>query len=62
VTPRHAIVTSRHSGATFRHFSNLIQFSAILFIAFFDLLYGMFVSPFFVENYIDVHWAQVEVL
>jgi hypothetical protein len=28
--------------------------SAILFIAFFDLLYGMFVSPFFVENYIDL--------
>ena len=22
------------------------------------MLYGIFVSPFFVQNYIDLHWAQ----
>ena len=23
-----------------------------------DLIYGVFVSPFFVENYIDIYWNQ----
>ena len=23
-----------------------------------DLLYGIFVSPFFIENYIDLRWNQ----
>lgn len=31
---------------------------AILTVAIVDLLYGMFVSPFFVENYIQLRWRQ----
>ena len=33
-------------------------YPAILTIAIVDLLYGMFVSPFFVENYVNLHWNQ----
>lgn len=36
----------------------LIFFSAILTLAIVDLLYGIFVSPFFVENYVDLYWNQ----
>jgi len=31
---------------------------AILTLAIVDLLYGVFVSPFFVENYVNLHWDQ----
>jgi hypothetical protein len=31
---------------------------AILTLGLVDLLYGVFVSPFFVENYIHLHWDQ----
>ncbi len=30
----------------------------ILAVAVVDLVYGVFVSPFFVENYVDLHWNQ----
>lgn len=30
----------------------------ILTLALADLIYGVFVSPFFVENYVDLHWNQ----
>ena len=33
-------------------------FSAILTLALVDLLYGVFVSPFFVENYVKLYWNQ----
>ncbi len=38
--------------------SYTIYFSAILTLAIVDLLYGIFVSPFFVENYVRLHWDQ----
>jgi hypothetical protein len=31
---------------------------AIFTLGFVDLLYGIFVSPFFVENYVKLHWNQ----
>ena len=33
-------------------------FAAILTLAIVDLLYGVFVSPFFVENYVNQQWDQ----
>ena len=33
-------------------------FTAILTLAIVDLLYGVFVSPFFVENYVNLQWDQ----
>ena len=32
--------------------------SGILTLAIIDLLYGCFVSPFFVENYVQLYWNQ----
>ena len=29
-----------------------------MLVAIIDLLYGIFVSPFFIENYIDLQWDQ----
>ena len=31
---------------------------AVLCIGIVDLIYAVFVSPFFIENYIDIHWNQ----
>lgn len=36
----------------------LSLFPGILTLAIVDLLYGVFVSPFFVENYVHFHWEQ----
>ena len=33
-------------------------FSAILTLALVDLMYGCFVSPFYVENYVKIYWNQ----
>ena len=32
--------------------------SAILTLALVDLMYGVFVSPFYVENYVKIYWNQ----
>ena len=31
---------------------------AVLCIGIVDPIYAVFVSPFFIENYIDIHWGQ----
>ena len=38
--------------------SALLSLSGILTLAIIDLLYGCFVSPFFVENYVQLYWNQ----
>jgi len=45
------IVVKRTSG------NDLVN-KAVLCIGMVDLIYAVFVSPFFVENYIDIHWGQ----
>ena len=32
--------------------------SALLTLGIVDLIYGIFVSPFFIENYVDTDWEQ----
>ena len=41
-----------------RTFGNDLINKALLTVGLADLVYGVFVSPFFVENYIDIHWGQ----
>jgi len=38
--------------------SNDLINKALLCVGLVDLLYGVFASPFFIENYIDIHWNQ----
>merc|ERR1711963_1041796 len=45
------IVVKRTSG------NDLVN-KAVLCIGMVDLIYAVFVSPFFIENYIDIHWFR----
>ena len=35
-----------------------LPFAALLCVGVVDLIYGVFASPFFIENYIDINWGQ----
>ena len=37
---------------------NLSYISALLTLGIVDLIYGIFVSPFFIENYVNTDWEQ----
>jgi len=41
-----------------RTFANDLINKALLCVGIVDLIYGVFVSPFFIENYIDINWNQ----
>ena len=36
----------------------VFTFAALLCVGVVDLIYGVFASPFFIENYIDINWGQ----